>query len=383
MVDSNPDKNSDHDGGGRNSGTPEGVRNILDRISENPKEFRGAIPGFVDRLDDDNQTERLTAALALGAIAESEPTWVRPAIPGLLDLVEEPNSLCRRVGLHVLNQLNESPELADGLPTIATLLYDDETEIQELAADTLMAYNRPSEYERILDSLIRALDHENDLVRDRAETCICGVIEADFEVIEPYLDRLLTRIETDDNLGMLLIFVGRIIEKAVTRDTNREVLLDHLSTMLEHEKDVLRQHAKDGFRQLLSESPDAAESLHSTRPNLIPLLVREFTERASDDSNDNRRECIHALGHLGEETALPTLEGIAADEAVEDGIRDAAEIAAERIRADAAPSTHQREQSISGSSRDEEAADVPVEPLQDNRRTAEDINSRRPNDDEL
>ena len=379
MVDSNPDKHSDHDGEGRNPGTPEGVRNILDRINENPKEFRGAIPGFVDRLDDGNQTERLTAALALGAIAESEPTWVRPAIPGLLDLIEEPNSLCRRVGLSVLNQLTESPELADGLPAIATLLYDDDTEIQELAANTLMAYNHSSEYVQIFDSLIRALDHENDLVRDRAETCICSVIEEDFEVIEPYLDRLLTQIETDDNLGMLMIFVGRIIEKAVTRDTNREVLLDHLSTMLEHEKDIFRQHAKDGFRQLLSESPDAAESLKSTHPDLIPILVREFTEQATDDSTDNRRECIHALGHLGEETPLPTLEEIAADEAVEDGIRDAAEIAVERIRAEEVLSTRQSDHSISDSSQ-EEAADFPVESLQDNQRTAEDINSRRPED---
>ena len=383
MVDSNPDKNSDHDGEGSNPGTPEGVRNILDRINENPTEFRGAIPRFVDGLDHENQPERLTSALALGAIAESEPTWVRPAIPRLLDLIEEPDSLCRRVGLHVLNQLNDSPELADGLPTIVTLLYDDDTEVQELAADTLMTYNRPSEYDQILESLIRALEHENDLVQDRAATCICSVIEEDFELIEPYLDRLLTHIETDDNPGMLMIFAGRIIEKAVTRDTNQEVLVDHLSIMLEHERDAFRHHAKDGFRQLLTESPDAAESLKTTHPDLIPLLVREFTEQASDDSNDNRRECIHALGHLGEETALPTLEEIVEDEAVADGVRDAGEIAIKRIRAEEVLSTHQRERSVSERTRDEESADPSVESLRDSQRTAEDINTRRPNNDEF
>lgn len=174
----------------------------------------------------------------------------------------------------------------ENLPNVATLLKNHSPKIIAKALWLLgeMGLRHPHEIASYVEEIAGFIQSENDLLRERAANALGRIGRANYELVMPYIDALLS-LNGDDKPNVRLSFIWACENIATNTAEAFEKWVGVFEAMLDDENEKVRMEAPEIFRVMGKRKPE---------------LVRSGLEKLMylAEHDPNRVVRIHAAGAI-------------------------------------------------------------------------------------
>lgn len=161
-----------------------------------------------------------------------------------------------------MSQLTKDKSLwKENLPYVASLLKNHSPKITAKAMWLLgeMGLRYPHEIASYVEEIAGFIKSENDLLRERAANALGRIGRADYELVLPYMDALLS-LNRDDKPNVRLSFIWACENIASNTPEVFEKWLPVFEAMLDDENEKVRMEAPEIFRVIGKRKPELVRS---------------------------------------------------------------------------------------------------------------------------